>query len=266
MADQPNGLGARALTMSYGGASPVIEKLDLSVMAGKFTALIGPNGCGKSTLIKALGRLLRPTSGAVLLNGEHVNTFGAKRYARQVSSLQQSAQNPAGLTVEALVGQGRYPHRTLLAQWTQQDSAAVDRALEKTQMVSFRNAPIETLSGGQRQRAWIAMVLAQETSILLLDEPTTWLDLRYQIEILSLLNQLVSDQGLTVIAVLHDLNQAIRYAQHLIIMADGQIVSEGSAEDAIIEEVLAQVYGIEIGVFPDPSGPGLLCLPKPTKS
>lgn len=255
------GLSARDVTLGYAGA-PVIAGLSLALPAGQFTAILGPNGCGKSTLLKALARQLAPRAGQVLLDGKAIAGLGSKQAARALGLLAQGAEPPEGLNVEALVQQGRYPHRGPFSPWREADSAAVERALAHTGLVHLRDRAVDTLSGGQRQRAWIAMVLAQEAPVLLLDEPTTWLDLRHQIEVLALMRRLVEDAGLTVVAVLHDLDHAARHADHVVLMKAGQVLAQGGVREALQPDLLAQVFGVRVDVRPDPESGRLLCIPR----
>lgn len=255
------GLSAEGLTLGYSDAS-VIEDLSLALPAGQFTAILGPNGCGKSTLLKALARQLVPQAGRVLLDGKAIAGMGAKAAARALGLLGQGAEPPEGLSVEALVQQGRYPHRGPFSPWRTADSAAVERALQRTGLADLRGRAVDTLSGGQRQRAWIAMVLAQEAPVLLLDEPTTWLDLRHQIEVLGLMQRLVEDEGLTVIAVLHDLEHAARHADHVVMLKAGRVLAQGPVNQALRPDLLAQVFGVQVEVRPDPGSGRLLCIPR----
>ncbi len=214
------------LTLGYGKFT-VAENLNVSIPDGHFTAIIGPNGCGKSTLLRTLSRLMTPAHGKVWLDGEHIQHYASKEVARRIGLLAQNATTPGDITVQELVARGRYPHQPLFTRWRQEDEIAVSNAMQATGITHLASQSVDTLSGGQRQRAWIAMVLAQETSIMLLDEPTTWLDISHQIDLLELLSELNREKGYTLAAVLHDLNQACRYATHLIALRDGKIIAEG---------------------------------------
>lgn len=255
------GLTADRLTLGY-HKQTILEGLSVTFPKSRFTAILGPNGCGKSTLLKALARQITPRAGRVLLDGRAIASLSTKEAARQLGLLAQGSVPPEGLTIEALVRLGRYPHRGPFSPWQAVDSAAVESALIRTGLADLRNRPLEALSGGQRQRAWIAMVLAQAAPVLLLDEPTTWLDLRHQIEILGLMRQLVDDEALTVIAVLHDLDQAARHADHLVMMQAGRILAEGTVADTLRPDLLAQVFGVTVDVIPDPATGRPLCIPR----
>jgi iron complex transport system ATP-binding protein len=242
---------ATDLSLSYEKGTNIVHELNLSLEEGSITALIGPNGCGKSTLLRGLSRLLSPIKGTVYLDGQDIHRMKAKNLAQKLGILPQSPTAPEGLTVYELVAQGRYPHQSWLQQWSVQDEAVVNEALRTTNLGMFKDRPVDTLSGGQRQRAWIAMALAQETSVLLLDEPTTYLDLAYQLDVLDLLADL-NEQGRTIVMVLHDLNQAARYADNLIAMRGGQIIVQGQPEEVITRENLKQVFGLEAQIITDP--------------
>ena len=254
-------LHAENLTLAY-DRNVIIRELGVTIPAGKMTALVGPNGCGKSTLLRALARLLKPKGGAVYLDGEAIVTLSTKAVAKKLGILPQGPSAPEGLRVRELVAQGRYPHSGFLQGWSQEDEAALLRALTITRMTELADRPLESLSGGQKQRAWIAMTLAQETPILLLDEPTTFLDMAHQVEVLSLLDELNAREGRTIVMVLHDINQACRYAHHLIALKNGEIVNQGSPDEVIDEELLREVFGLECRVVPDPVSGTPLCLPQ----
>ncbi|MEP3114665.1 MAG: ABC transporter ATP-binding protein [Nisaea sp.] len=253
-------LSTRKMTLGY-GANTVIRDLDCAIPAGAFTALIGPNGCGKSTLLRALAGMLRPRSGQVLLAGRSVTAYPLKDLAKRIGILAQGAVAPDGLTVIDLVRQGRYPHRTLFGRWSAGDETASEAALGLTGMSEHRDSRVDRLSGGQRQRAWIAMTLAQETEILLLDEPTTYLDLAHQIEVMDLMRRLVLERGKTVVAVLHDLNQASRYADRVIMMANGRIYAEGSPAEIVTAPNIEQVFNVRSRIVPDPETGTPMCVP-----
>lgn len=256
-----NGLCAENVSVSYGRA-PVVDALDLAVPPGAFTALVGPNGSGKSTVLRTLSRLVQPQRGEVLLDGRDIAALSASAFARRVGHLAQGPRAPEGFTVGELVQQGRYAHRTLFGGWTRADEAACREALERTGMTAFAARPLDSLSGGQRQRAWISMALAQETAILLLDEPTTYLDLSHQIEIMELLRDLVTD-GKTVVAVLHDLNQAARYATHMVLLDAGKVVVRGAPREVLTSQNIRRVFGIDASVMPDPFTGTPMFIPRP---
>lgn len=244
-------LRAVRATIGY-GRMPVVADLDLAIPPGSFTALVGPNGSGKSTILRTLARLMRPARGEIMLDDMPLQTLPAKVFARRIGLLAQSPRAPEGLTVRELVQQGRYPHRTIFGGWTKADEDACTEALRLTAMEDFAERGLDNLSGGQRQRAWISMVLAQETPILLLDEPTTFLDLSHQIEIMELLRSLVATRCKTVVAVLHDLNQAARYASHMVMLDAGKVVAAGTPGQVITTDNIAGVFGIAASVTPDP--------------
>ncbi len=254
-------LSADNLTLAY-DRNVVIRELGVTIPAGQVTALVGPNGCGKSTLLRALARLLKPRGGAVYLDGEAIVTLSTKAVAKKLGILPQGPSAPEGLRVRELVAQGRYPHSGFLQGWSPADEAALLRALTITRMEGFADRPLESLSGGQKQRAWIAMTLAQETPILLLDEPTTFLDMAHQVEVLSLLDELNEREGRTIVMVLHDVNQACRYAHHLIALKGGEIIKQGSPAEVIDAALLREVFGLECLVVPDPVSGTPLCLPQ----
>ena len=247
----PSRLYGEQLTLGY-GTHVVADGLTVSIPDGKFTAIIGPNGCGKSTLLRTLSRLMKPTAGQVWLDGNEIHRFATKEVARRVGLLAQNASAPGDISVAELVARGRYPHQPMFTRWREEDNNAVTRAMQATNIEDLADQPVDTLSGGQRQRAWIAMVLAQETSIMLLDEPTTWLDISHQIDLLELLSELNREQGYTLAAVLHDLNQACRYATHLIALRDGKIVAEGAPGDIVTPELIEAIYGLRCMIIEDP--------------
>lgn len=252
-------LHADHLSLAYDGVS-IIEQLDLEAPAGRITALVGPNGCGKSTLLRGLARLLKPKGGMVYLDGKAIHSLPTKQVAQQIGLLPQSPIAPAGLTVYELVAQGRYPHQSWFQQWSAEDSRCTQEALAITNLTHMADRPLDTLSGGQRQRAWIAMALAQETEILLLDEPTTFLDLAYQLEVLDLLHDL-NERGRTIVMVLHDLNQACRYADHIVAMRNGVIMAQGAPETVMTPEMLKEVFQLNCQIVPDPISGTPLCVP-----
>lgn len=256
-------LHADALTLRY-EARTISTGLSLSIAEGSFTVIVGPNACGKSTLLRALSRLLTPAAGQVVLDGRQIGERPAKEVARRLGLLPQSAIAPDGITVADLVARGRYPHQSFLRQWSKADEAAVAAAMRATRVDTLSTRPVDELSGGQRQRVWIALVLAQETPILLLDEPTTFLDIAHQIELLDLLAEL-NAQGRTVVAVLHDLNQACRYASHLVAMKDGAIVAEGPPAGIVTAALIEEVFRLPCIVIPDPIAKTPLVVPRGQK-
>ena len=248
-----SGIHASAVTIGYPGAErPVLQDVTARVEPGKVTVIVGPNACGKSTLLRAFGRILRPSAGIVTLDGKAVQEYGPKEFARAVGFLPQSAIAPDGITVGDLVARGRFPHQGMLRQWSDADEGAVVTALERTRTLALADRPVAALSGGQRQRVWIAMVLAQQTDALLLDEPTTYLDIAHQIDILELCRELNEEHGTTVVAVLHELNQAARYADTIIAMAQGRVITEGTPEEVVTAATLHEAFGITARVVPDP--------------
>ncbi|MCG7506104.1 ABC transporter ATP-binding protein [Mesorhizobium retamae] len=253
-------LHADGVTLRYDRRT-ISTGLSLSIPDGSFTVIIGPNACGKSTLLRALSRLLPPSSGRVVLDGKSIDELPAKEVARRLGLLPQSSIAPDAITVADLVARGRYPHQSFLRQWSKADEKAVAAALEVTHMADLSDRLMDELSGGQRQRVWIAMVLAQETPILLLDEPTTFLDIAHQIELLDLLADL-NCRGRTVVAVLHDLNHACRYASHLVAMKDGAVVAEGKAAEVVTEQLVEAVFGLPSIIIADPVSATPLVIPK----
>lgn len=256
----PPALAAHQLTLAYDGAV-IVRGLDLAIPRQQITTLVGPNGCGKSTLLRGLARLLRPQGGAVYLEGRAIAQLSAKALAKRLGILPQSPAAPEGLTVRELVAQGRYPHQSWLQQWSAEDEDKVEAAIATTHLQDFANRPLDTLSGGQRQRAWIAMALAQDTEILLLDEPTTYLDLAHQIEVLDLLYDLNHQAQRTIVMVLHDLNLAGRYSHHLVALRQGSVIAQGSPSDVITEAVVKQVFDLDSRVIRDPLTGTPLCVP-----
>lgn len=248
------------LSLSYDGDTIIVHQLSLRIHRGTITALVGSNGCGKSTLLRGLSRLLKPVAGSVHLDGRDIHAMKAKDLARQLGILPQSPSAPEGLTVHELVAQGRYPHQNWFQQWSREDERIVQEALVTTNLTMFADRPVDTLSGGQRQRAWIAMALAQQTDVLLLDEPTTYLDLAYQMDVLDLLDDL-NTQGRTIVMVLHDLNQAARYADDIVALRGGQIVAHGTPEQVMTPENILQVFGLKAEVVSDPVTGTPMCVP-----
>ena len=247
----PVRLAAEGVRLAYGD-KVVVDDLDLQLTEGSFTAIVGPNGCGKSTLLRALGRLLRPTSGSVLLDGRAITSTPTREVAKVLGMLPQTPLAPEGLTVADLVARGRHPHQSWLRQWSGDDETVVTEALRWTDLTELADTPVDALSGGQRQRAWISMALAQGTDLLLLDEPTTYLDLAHQVDVLELVGRLHTERGRTVVVVLHDLNLAARYAQRLVAMKDGVLVAAGTPAEVLTEQLLADVFELEARVVPDP--------------
>ena len=244
-------LAAARLDLGYGDRQ-IVHDLTVEIPTGQVSVIIGANGCGKSTLLRGLARLLTPTGGNVLLDGRSIQSMPSKEVAKIMGLLPQAPTAPEGITVADLVGRGRYPHQGWFRQWTAEDDRAVAEALAATDIVDLAGRPIEEMSGGQRQRVWIAMALAQETDLLLLDEPTTYLDLTHQIDVLDLLTDLNRRRGTTIVIVMHDLNLACRYADHLIAMCDGQIVAEGNPETVITAENMDRVFGLRAQIISDP--------------
>ncbi|GAB2530274.1 ABC transporter ATP-binding protein [Nocardia heshunensis] len=244
-------LAADNITLGYGDRV-IVDGLSVAIEPGLITTVIGPNGCGKSTLLRSLGRLLRPKSGRVLLDGKAISTMKTKDIARIVGMLPQTPIAPEGLTVTDLVARGRHPHQSWLRQWSADDETEVAAALEQTGIADLAGRTLDELSGGQRQRAWISMALAQGTDILLLDEPTTYLDLAHSLEVLDLVDRLHDEFGRTVVMVLHDLNLAIRYSDRLIVMHAGRIVAQGRPADIIDTDLLRDVFGLRAEVLEDP--------------
>lgn len=256
----PTPLRAEGLAAGYAGRR-IVEGLDLAIEAGTITALVGPNGCGKSTTLKALARLLPAAAGAVYLDGEAITRRSAREVAREVAVLPQAPDMPHGLTVGELVEQGRYAHVGPLRMLRRQDHEAVRAALAATRMEAFAGRRLDELSGGERQRAWIALALAQDTPILLLDEPTTYLDIGHQLEVLELIHRLNIESGLTIVVVLHDLNQASRYADRLVVMDAGRVVADGLPAEVLTPGLLAGVFRVHASVLQDPATGVTVCLP-----
>ena len=244
------------------GAEPIVRDVDLDVAAGGLTILVGPNGCGKSTLLKAMARVLRPLSGEVRLDGRPLHSIPTREVARALAVLPQGPIAPEGLRVRELVGQGRFPHQSLLRQWSREDARAVDEAMAAAQVTELAERPVATLSGGQRQRCWIAMVLAQETDLILLDEPTTFLDLKVQVDVTSLLARTAHERGRTLLIVLHELNLAAAFADHLVMMRDGVIVDRGAPAEVFTAANLARTFELDALVMADPERGRPICIPR----
>ena len=255
-------LQAEGVSLAYGRDARVVEGLNLAIGKGRFTALLGPNGSGKSTVLRAFAGLHALERGEIVLEGHSIARMGSKKLAREIAILAQSATTPDGMTVEDVVRQGRYPHRSIFGPWRARDAEAVETSLQRTGLADLRHVSIDKLSGGQRQRVWIAMTLAQESRVLLLDEPTTFLDLGHQVEVLGLMRRLVDQGDVTVVAVLHDLFQAGRYADEIVLMKDGRILCHGLPGDVLTRGHLARAYGVDVTVIPDPETGAPICLPR----
>ncbi|AWL89959.1 iron dicitrate ABC transporter ATP-binding protein [Streptomyces sp. TSRI0445] len=253
-------LTAEGLTLGYDDRT-VVDSLDLAVPPGRITVIVGANACGKSTLLRSMSRLLAPRAGRVVLDGKEVHRLPAKELARTLGLLPQSPVAPEGITVSDLVGRGRHPHQGIFSRWNEQDDAAVAAALEATHTEPLAERAVDELSGGQRQRVWIAMALAQQTDLLLLDEPTTFLDASHQIEVLDLLTDLNRSRGTTIVMVLHDLNLAARYADHLIALADGGLHASGTPSEVLTEETVRAVFDLDSRIIEDPVSGRPLMLP-----
>ncbi|NEB41278.1 ABC transporter ATP-binding protein [Streptomyces sp. SID14515] len=253
-------LTAEGLTLGYGERT-VVDSLDLAVPPGRITVIVGANACGKSTLLRSMSRLLAPRAGRVVLDGKEVHRLPAKELARTLGLLPQSPVAPEGITVSDLVGRGRHPHQSIFSRWNEKDDAAVAAALEATHTEPLAERAVDELSGGQRQRVWIAMALAQQTDLLLLDEPTTFLDASHQIEVLDLLTDLNRSRGTTIVMVLHDLNLAARYADHLIALADGGLHASGTPAEVLTEDTVRAVFDLDSRIIEDPVSGRPLMLP-----
>ncbi|MFD6151953.1 ABC transporter ATP-binding protein [Streptomyces sp. NPDC060243] len=256
----PSSLEARALHLGYARRS-VVAGVSTALPTGKVTMIVGPNACGKSTLLRGLARLLSPTAGDVLLDGEDIHSVPSREVAARLGILPQTPVAPDGIRVLDLVGRGRYPHQGLFRRWSTEDDTAVAEALAATDTLDLADRPVDELSGGQRQRVWIAVALAQRTGILLLDEPTTYLDLPHQVDVLDLVADLNRERGTTVVAVLHDLNLACRYGDHLIALREGRVVAEGAPAEVVTEDLVREVFAMDCRVVPDPVSGTPLVLP-----
>ncbi|MBQ1095334.1 ABC transporter ATP-binding protein [Streptomyces sp. b94] len=257
--DGASRLAARGVSVGY-GARTVIDELDVAIPPGVITTIIGPNGCGKSTLLRTLSRLLKPTRGTVVLDGEDIVTLRTRDVAKKLGLLPQAPVAPDGLTVSDLVARGRHPHQSWLRQWSSDDAAVVEGALAMTGVSDLADRPVDSLSGGQRQRVWISMTLAQGTDLLLLDEPTTYLDLAHAIDVLDLVDDL-HESGCTVVMVLHDLNLATRYSDNLVVMREGAVLAQGHPRDVMTAELLHEAFGLRAKVIDDPVGDRPLIVP-----
>lgn len=254
-------LAAHKLVAGYDGRT-VVDGINLVVPENKISVILGANACGKSTLLKTLARLIRPDAGEVTLNGARIDRIESKRLARLLGVLPQSPIAPEGIAVSDLVGRGRFPHQRFLGGWSKEDTAAVSRALETMGIAELADRSVDELSGGQRQRVWIAMALAQETDILLLDEPTTFLDITHQVDILDLLTDLNRTLGTTIVMVLHDINLAARYADHIVALDNGRLYAEGPPAKVVTEEMIRHVFQLDCVVGTDPLSGAPLVLPK----
>jgi iron complex transport system ATP-binding protein len=258
--DKMESLMTEELTLAY-GEEIIIDSLNISIPKGKITVFIGSNGCGKSTLLRSLSRLLAPKAGNVILDGRDIAKMRTKDVAKEMAILPQSPITPEGLTVEQLVKLGRYPYQSWIKRWSAEDEKAVEEALRSTNLLDLRDRLVDSLSGGQRQRAWIAMTLAQETDMILLDEPTTYLDLTHQIEILDLLFELNQRDQRTIVMVLHDINLACRYADHIVALKDKKIWAQGKPEDIITIDLVKHVFRMSCDVTYDPLFGTPMCIP-----
>ncbi|MFB4166131.1 ABC transporter ATP-binding protein [Alteribacillus sp. JSM 102045] len=252
-------LTTQHIAVSY-NENTILKDMNIEVPEGMITSIIGPNGCGKSTLLKTMARILKPDQGAVYLNGRSIHEMKTKAVAKEMAILAQTPDIPQTLTVSQLVAFGRYPHRRGTGRLTASDKEAIEQAIDDTGMSDYKDRPLEALSGGQRQRAWISMALAQETEVLLLDEPTTYLDMAHQLEILELLQELNEKEKRTIVMVIHDLNHAARFSDHLIAMKKGEVQHIGSPAEVISKPVLRRVFGIDAYVVTDPRTGKPLCM------
>ena len=254
-----NRLSTNNLTIAY-NKNIIINNLEIVIPEGKITSIIGPNGCGKSTLLKAIGRILKPERGSVYLDGIDIYTLSTKEVAKKMSILPQSPKAPSGITVGELVSYGRFPHQHGLKKLTVEDKKIIQWAMDITKLSEYEVTLVDNLSGGQRQRVWIAMALAQQTDIILLDEPTTYLDLAYQLEILELLYRLNKEQGCTIAMVLHDLNLASRFSDYIIAMRSGKIIEYGTPDEVICEDVLKKTFNINADIIKDSTSKKPICI------
>lgn len=260
-----NRLSAENVTLAY-DQRVIAEQLSVEIPDRSFTVIVGPNACGKSTLLRALSRMLKPSEGRVLLDGNVIQSMPAKKVARTLGLLPQSSVAPDGITVADLVGRGRYPHQGILRQWSTEDERVVQESMRQTGVAELGDRYVDELSGGQRQRVWIAMALAQQTPLLLLDEPTTYLDIQHQIDVLDLCAELHEEQGRTLVAVLHDLNHAARYATHLIALREGRVIAEGAPKDIVTAGLVEEVFGLRCQVIDDPETGTPLVVPAARKA
>ncbi|MEU2302478.1 ABC transporter ATP-binding protein [Streptomyces antibioticus] len=260
-----NRLSAENVTLAY-DQRVIAEQLSVEIPDHSFTVIVGPNACGKSTLLRALSRMLKPSRGRVLLDGQVIQSMPAKKVARTLGLLPQSSVAPDGITVADLVGRGRYPHQGILRQWSAEDERVVQESMARTGVAELGDRYVDELSGGQRQRVWIAMALAQQTPLLLLDEPTTYLDIQHQIDVLDLCAELHEEHGRTLVAVLHDLNHAARYATHLIALKGGEVIAQGAPNGIVTAELVEQVFGLRCQVIEDPETGTPLVVPAARKT
>ena len=254
-----NRLSTNNLTIAY-NKKIIINNLEIVIPERKITSIIGPNGCGKSTLLKAIGRILKPERGSVYLDGIDIYTLNTKEVAKKMSILPQSPKAPSGITVGELVSYGRFPHQHGLKKLTVEDKKIIQWAMDITKLSEYEVTLVDNLSGGQRQRVWIAMALAQQTDIILLDEPTTYLDLAYQLEILELLYSLNKEQGCTIAMVLHDLNLASRFSDYIIAIRSGKIIEYGTPDEVICEDVLKKTFNINADIIKDSTSKKPICI------
>ncbi|MCM2676889.1 ABC transporter ATP-binding protein [Alkalicoccobacillus plakortidis] len=240
----------------------ILHAIDVVIPSHKINVIIGANACGKSTLLKTMARLIKPTAGTVSLDGKSISKIPPKQLARVLGILPQSPTVPEGISVADLVGRGRFPHQSILSGWTKKDYEAVAEAMEIMDITHLANRSIDELSGGQRQRVWIAMALAQQTDILFLDEPTTFLDITYQVEILDLLTDLNKKHGTTIVMVLHDINLTARYADHIFALREGKLIAEGDPANVITSDLIQEIFGLDCTVIPDPVSHSPLVVPR----
>lgn len=255
-----NPLQGQSLTLGY-HQQAIIDQLDIDIPKGKITVFVGSNGCGKSTLLKAFARLINPKQGQVILNGANIQQRSTSQVARELSILPQSPQAPESMSVYQLVRMGRYPHQNWLKQWSETDEQKVMEALERASLLDLKDRSVDSLSGGQRQRAWIAMTLAQDTDVILLDEPTTYLDLAHQIDVLDLLYDLNREQNKTIVMVLHDLNLACRYAHFMVAIADKKVFAKGDPSDILDAQNVRHIFGLDCHITTDPIFGTPMCIP-----
>lgn len=249
------------LSIGYDRTS-VIDDLSIELLDGRFTAIVGPNACGKSTLLRGLARLLKPTAGQVILDGDDIGNLHTKEVARRLGLLPQTSIAPEGITVADLVSRGRFPHQKVLRQWSRDDADAVAHAMRWVGVSDLAGRLVDELSGGQRQRVWVAVLLAQQTPLILLDEPTTYLDIAHQVELLDLFATLNAEQGRTVVAVLHDLNHGCRYADQIVVMKAGAVVAQGDPRSVVTERIVEDVYGLPCQIIDDPQTGTPLVVPR----
>jgi len=260
VASTPAAMHTEHLNLAY-GERQIVEDLSVEIGRGQVTAIVGPNGCGKSTLLRSLARLLKPAAGGILLDGVDIHRVPTRDLARRLAMLPQSPLTPSGITVRELVGYGRFPHQGLLRGVSREDREAIEWALNVTDLGDYGDREVDTLSGGERQRAWIAMSLAQKTDVLLLDEPTTFLDIHYQLDLLNLVRTLNHEHGLTVVWVLHELNQAAAFSDHIIMLKEGKVICQGDPRLVMTPEAIRTVFNIDCCVIQHPMGAAPVCVP-----